>query len=93
MSTRFKSFGNNGVDACLLAFEGEFGTAHYVGNCHAVFLQIAGPRLGVAGRCENDFYLFFDQNLHQSLYLRIHQRDVDTKRSFGRYLTFPDMLA
>ena len=58
MSAGFKTFGDYGIDTCLFTFDGKFGTTDDMGDFYPVFFQESRPCFGVAGRGENDLYVF-----------------------------------
>ena len=59
----------------------------------AVVLEARRPRLGVAGRGEDDLHAFVHDDLHDLIDLRVHQRHVYAERSIGGGAAFANMLA
>ena len=78
-----KAFGNDGVDACLLAFCGKLAARHYVSHLYSGFVQHRGELLRTACRREHNLYAFVYYHLHESVYLGIHQRNVHAPRLVG----------
>ena len=50
-------------------------------NCNPSFFQPSGPCLRISGGSKNNLYSFCHNNVHDILYLRIHQRNIHTERA------------
>ena len=62
--------------------------------CHrdVTLFQPAGPCLRVSGRGKYDFNPFFHNDIHDLLYLGIHQRNIYPKRSVCGCTAFTNMF-
>jgi len=79
VATGFEAFGDEDVDTCFFAFAGKEGVGDNVGHDDAVFVQVRRPCFGAAGGGEDDGDMLIDNELHDFIDLRVHQRNVDAE--------------
>ena len=78
MSACLKTFCNNGIHSGILAFSGEKTARHDVRHLDTCLMQTGGELLGTACRCEYNLHSLVDDDIHQSVDLGIHQRNIYT---------------
>ena len=93
MSAGLKALADDGIDTGFLTLPGKFRGRNDVCHGDAVFFQERRPGLRIPGGGKDNFHAFVHNQMHQFLYLRIHQRDVYAKRLVGCLAAFLDMLA
>ena len=63
-----------------------------MGHLHAVALQQRCPCLGRAGRSEDDFYRFLEDDVDDFLHLGVKQGDIDAEGAVGCGFALADMM-
>ena len=92
MSASLESLGYYGVHSGVLAFAGEQTARNHVCHLYACLMQTGSEFLGTARRSEHNLHSLGDDDVHQSVYLGIHQRYVYAPWFGCGFLHLVDML-
>ena len=88
----FKTFCHDGIHSSFFALAGKLAARHHVCHLDASRMELGSVFLGTASRSEYNLHSFINDNLHQTVYLRVHQWYVDAPWLGGGSLHLSDVF-
>ncbi len=92
MTAGFEPFSHYRIYSCFFTLHSKTRGRNHMNNCNSTFFQPSCPCFRISGRSKNNLHSLLYHDIHNFLYLRIHQRYVHTKRKFRSRTAFTDML-